>query len=188
MAIMVFVCRNDFQERLMWSGWILMSGDALRDICYGRLKRIQTDLVNWQTQKRILISSSYGICCLHIRENERRRRWSWNDVMSNHCVFILLGNLTGIMNFVDWLRWSRVGGLQSNECSFANAHFHFCSSHPDRASSTVCCKQKCPGKAGVIHLIGGEGGIRTPVGVTLNGFRDRHNQPLCHLSGRTADQ
>jgi hypothetical protein len=34
------------------------------------------------------------------------------------------------------------------------------------------------------HLIGvcGEGGIRTPGGVTLNGFQDRRIKPLCHLS------
>ena len=30
----------------------------------------------------------------------------------------------------------------------------------------------------------GERGIRTPGGVTLNGFQDRRNRPLCHLSGR----
>ena len=29
---------------------------------------------------------------------------------------------------------------------------------------------------------GGERGIRTPGGVTLNGFQDRRNRPLCHLS------
>jgi hypothetical protein len=29
----------------------------------------------------------------------------------------------------------------------------------------------------------GERGIRTPGGVTLNGFQDRRNRPLCHLSG-----
>lgn len=28
----------------------------------------------------------------------------------------------------------------------------------------------------------GERGIRTPGGVTLNGFQDRRIQPLCHLS------
>lgn len=28
----------------------------------------------------------------------------------------------------------------------------------------------------------GERGIRTPGGVTLNGFQDRRNRPLCHLS------
>jgi hypothetical protein len=30
----------------------------------------------------------------------------------------------------------------------------------------------------------GEGGIRTPGPVTVNGFQDRRNRPLCHLSGR----
>lgn len=30
--------------------------------------------------------------------------------------------------------------------------------------------------------ISGERGIRTPGGVTLNGFQDRRNRPLCHLS------
>ena len=29
----------------------------------------------------------------------------------------------------------------------------------------------------------GERGIRTPGGVTLNGFQDRRIRPLCHLSG-----
>lgn len=28
----------------------------------------------------------------------------------------------------------------------------------------------------------GERGIRTPGGITLNGFQDRRNRPLCHLS------
>ena len=30
----------------------------------------------------------------------------------------------------------------------------------------------------------GEGGIRTPGPVKVNGFQDRRNRPLCHLSGR----
>jgi hypothetical protein len=30
---------------------------------------------------------------------------------------------------------------------------------------------------------GGEKGIRTPEGFHLNGFQDRRNRPLCHLSG-----
>ena len=29
----------------------------------------------------------------------------------------------------------------------------------------------------------GERGIRTPGPVTVNGFQDRRNRPLCHLSG-----
>ena len=32
-------------------------------------------------------------------------------------------------------------------------------------------------------LFCGERGIRTPGGVTLNGFQDRRIRPLCHLSG-----
>ena len=32
------------------------------------------------------------------------------------------------------------------------------------------------------RLFGGERGIRTPGGVTLNGFQDRRIRPLCHLS------
>jgi hypothetical protein len=31
---------------------------------------------------------------------------------------------------------------------------------------------------------GGERGIRTPGSLTFNGFQDRRNRPLCHLSGR----
>ncbi len=30
---------------------------------------------------------------------------------------------------------------------------------------------------------GGERGIRTPGPFTVNGFQDRRNRPLCHLSG-----
>ncbi len=33
-----------------------------------------------------------------------------------------------------------------------------------------------------LQLFSGERGIRTPGGVTLNGFQDRRNRPLCHLS------
>ncbi len=32
------------------------------------------------------------------------------------------------------------------------------------------------------RLFCGERGIRTPGGVTLSGFQDRRNRPLCHLS------
>ena len=37
-------------------------------------------------------------------------------------------------------------------------------------------------KSLIIRLYCGERGIRTPGGVTLNGFQDRRNRPLCHLS------
>ena len=33
---------------------------------------------------------------------------------------------------------------------------------------------------------GGRGGIRTPGGFPLNGFQDRRNRPLCHLSKNCA--
>ena len=36
--------------------------------------------------------------------------------------------------------------------------------------------------SGFNSLVCGERGIRTPGGVTLNGFQDRRNRPLCHLS------
>ncbi len=43
---------------------------------------------------------------------------------------------------------------------------------------------KNPARAGLHHcLVGGERGIRTPGPVTVNGFQDRRNRPLCHLSG-----
>ena len=34
----------------------------------------------------------------------------------------------------------------------------------------------------IISTYCGKRGIRTPGGVTLNGFQDRRNRPLCHLS------
>jgi len=63
-------------------------------------------------------------------------------------------------------------GLQSNECPLAIASSHFCFPHPLRASSRVCSKQKCPGKAGGIHLIGGEGGT------SFEPFCERFNKNL----------
>ena len=36
---------------------------------------------------------------------------------------------------------------------------------------------------GAILLLGGERGIRTPGPLTVSGFQDRRNRPLCHLSG-----
>ena len=35
---------------------------------------------------------------------------------------------------------------------------------------------------------GGEGGIRTPGPVTVNGFQDRRVRPLCHLSISTPNR
>jgi len=46
---------------------------------------------------------------------------------------------------------------------------------------------KKPTPSGVgFCFVGGERGIRTPGGVTLNGFQDRRIRPLCHLSGNAA--
>ena len=33
------------------------------------------------------------------------------------------------------------------------------------------------------NIFGGERGIRTPGPVTVNGFQDRRDRPLCHSSG-----
>ena len=44
------------------------------------------------------------------------------------------------------------------------------------------CKRRQKNKALNIQGFCGERGIRTPGGVTLNGFQDRRNRPLCHLS------
>ena len=55
------------------------------------------------------------------------------------------------------------------------------------------CKQVCNGpswhtkKPEDFHLpvlFSGEGGIRTPGSSQINGFQDRRNRPLCHLSFR----
>ena len=44
-------------------------------------------------------------------------------------------------------------------------------------------KKQCKSRKCLIYtVLGGERGIRTPGGVTLNGFQDRRNRPLCHLS------
>jgi hypothetical protein len=36
--------------------------------------------------------------------------------------------------------------------------------------------------SGVIQILSGETGIRTPGTSQFNGFQDRRNRPLCHLS------
>ena len=52
--------------------------------------------------------------------------------------------------------------------------------HP---TSIFGCKKGCKSRNYLIYtLCCGERGIRTPGGVTLNGFQDRRNRPLCHLS------
>ena len=45
------------------------------------------------------------------------------------------------------------------------------------------CKKRCKSRNCLIYtLCGGERGIRTPGASQLNGFQDRRNRPLCHLS------
>ena len=46
------------------------------------------------------------------------------------------------------------------------------------------CKKGCKSRNYLIYtLCCGERGIRTPGASQLNGFQDRRNRPLCHLSG-----
>lgn len=55
--------------------------------------------------------------------------------------------------------------------------------------SRIPCKRTCGTRemkkapSGSFIFDCGERGIRTPGGVTLNGFQDRRIRPLCHLSG-----
>ena len=45
------------------------------------------------------------------------------------------------------------------------------------------CRKGCKSRNSLIYtLVCGERGIRTPVASQLNGFQDRRNRPLCHLS------
>ena len=47
------------------------------------------------------------------------------------------------------------------------------------------CKKGCKSRNYLIYtLYCGERGIRTPGTSQFNGFQDRRNRPLCHLSGR----
>ena len=62
------------------------------------------------------------------------------------------------------------------------AHCLFCLFASPR-QAWLRCQQKSPALRGH-SLFGGERGIRTPGSLTFNGFQDRRNRPLCHLSGR----
>ena len=54
--------------------------------------------------------------------------------------------------------------------------------HP---TSIFGCKKGCKSRNYLIYtLCCGEGGIRTPGSSQINGFQDRRNRPLCHLSFR----
>jgi hypothetical protein len=54
----------------------------------------------------------------------------------------------------------------------------------DFAQASLAHQQikNAPHLRGIGLCFGGERGIRTPGGLTLNGFQDRRNRPLCHLS------
>src|SRR5258708_23136743 len=95
-------------------------------------------------------------------------------------------HLTNLRRGGDYLRATALGdpqegGLQSNGCPFAPRTIIFVSALLSEQAPHRSETKMPPTKSGDIHLIGGEGGILTPGGVTLNGFRERHNQPLCHL-------
>ena len=45
-------------------------------------------------------------------------------------------------------------------------------------------KEKSPVNLSTYKTLGGERGIRTPGSSHFNGFQDRRNRPLCHLSCR----
>ena len=53
-------------------------------------------------------------------------------------------------------------------------------------SKSSCCRLSYSGTASYIFpaVFCGKRGIRTPGASQLNGFQDRRNRPLCHLSGR----
>ena len=74
-----------------------------------------------------------------------------------------------------------------DECLHFVSAFSFCcisSLASFRLQTRRRIKMKNPAKAGLHHCwVGGERGIRTPGPVTVNGFQDRRNRPLCHLSG-----
>ena len=52
-------------------------------------------------------------------------------------------------------------------------------------SKSSCCRLSYSGTASYIFpaVFCGKRGIRTPGALQLNGFQDRRNRPLCHLSG-----
>ena len=57
-----------------------------------------------------------------------------------------------------------------------------CSNKTDRDSNSEYKKKCKPRKCLIYTLYCGETGIRTPGTSRYNGFQDRRNRPLCHLS------
>ena len=91
----------------------------------------------------------------------------------------------GGIGFADPLRW----GLRPNQCPFASLTSIFVFLIRCERSSRVCFKQKCPAKSRGIGLVLRRGRDSNPrYGCPHNGFRDRHNRPLCHLSEGIDDE
>jgi hypothetical protein len=62
--------------------------------------------------------------------------------------------------------------------------FSAIASGPSKLGPSASNKNPAAVGCGIDLGAGGERGIRTPGGVTLNSFQDCRNRPLCHLSGR----
>ena len=59
----------------------------------------------------------------------------------------------------------------------------FTLTHKNTQSYILGCKKGCKSRKCLIYtLYCGERGIRTPGTSQYNGFQDRRNRPLCHLS------
>ena len=97
-------------------------------------------------------------------------------------------NLKNIEGLAPFGRWSRGGGISTVwETVRPSVELSFClqlslTSPEGRAWRGGCVQKKPSAARWVFPNCGGERGIRTPGGVTLNGFQDRRIRPLCHLS------
>ena len=80
--------------------------------------------------------------------------------------------------FIGTASWTPDGALR---CNFSRVHFRRCfASNTNAASVKVAPTRPLPNRQ---TKFGGEGGIRTPGPLLVNGFQDRRIRPLCHLSG-----
>ena len=81
----------------------------------------------------------------------------------------------------DYLRWSQSGWLKPRKNHRGSAAIF--SLAPTSSSKLVSLSlMKKPAVSRRFFLVCGERGIRTPGPLTVNGFQDRRNRPLCHLS------
>ncbi len=58
----------------------------------------------------------------------------------------------------------------------------FSRTSPYRSKLLTALHEKSPALCAELQIVCGEGGIRTPGTSPFNGFQDRRNRPLCHLS------